>query len=849
MNKRPICIACLCLMLLILIFRAVGVPVFGEPVLPSTVKKKLNEGAAVSVSGVIDSRQQKTSSVQYVIRNADVYFYGEHYEFERIKVTMTGETSVYMRQNRSLICAGNSYPYSSFTVGSRVTLAGTLTEISPPGNPGQFDSQRYFACQRIFYEMFCRRVILEEEKDGIKEQLTGLRSRMSQDLSSVMHPESAGVLAAMLMGDRTALDEETRLNYQSGGVMHVLAVSGLHISLLGMAVFGLILRILLVTCGMRHERIIQGVAAVASASLMGVYCLFTGSPVSAIRAWIMFAVLLAARVLRKSYDPLCSLGLAGILILCTSPGFLFYTGFQLSFAAVLGAAGVYPVLLKLIPVSFWRRGSRKKKIMHSLAEMSLCWCAVSLTTLPLCAWYFYQISILGLIANLLIVPAMSLVMEIGVVGSAALLFSKRLAWLILIPDDLLLRLFHFLTGALRSVPFAVWICGKPALWQMIAWYVGLMVMLLFLSRATGRSADRVRSELPMHETDAELPSDIFRSVSPAGAGRLAAPGNEQESEAGQLVRSYAPAKSHSVFQHGRMKALFILVLMCVLLFYRQKPAFSLTMLDAGQGDALVIRTGSRVFLVDGGSSSVDGMAKYRIVPYLQSQGISHVDGVFLTHGDSDHYSGIEEMLDAEAEGSGVISIGRMYMPYWLADENTGVRLIRECRNVNIPVSLLRQGDAVAAGKLRLDVIHPLKEGGVTEGNAGSLVLQVTYDHFSALLTGDLEGDGEKEILPLVTDVDYLKIGHHGSRYSTSEELLRAASPEICVISAPARSVYGHPHQETLDRIEAVGADAWCTKDCGAITVSMDRGDLHLRTFLNAKTDRQVLQNVPSYVHN
>ena len=788
MNKRPICIACLCLMLLILILRAVGVPVFGEPVLPLTVKEKLNEGAAVSVSGVIDSRQKKTSSVQYVIRDADVYFYGEHYDFERIKVTMTGETSVYVRQNGSLICAGNSYPYSSFTVGSRVTLAGTLTEISPPGNPGQFDSQRYFACQRIFYEMFCRRVILEEEKDGIKEQLTGLRSRMAEDLSSVMHPESAGVLAAMLMGDRTALDEETRLNYQSGGVMHVLAVSGLHISLLGMAVFGLILRILLVTCGMRHERIIQGIAAVVSASLMGVYCLFTGSPVSAIRAWIMFAVLLTARVLRKSYDPLCSLGLAGILILCTSPGFLFYTGFQLSFAAVLGAAGVYPVLLKLIPVSFWRRGSRKKKIMHSLAEMSLCWCAVSLTTIPLCAWYFYQISILGLIANLLIVPAMSLVMEIGVVGSAALLFSKRLAWIILIPDDLILRLFRFLTGALRSVPFSVWICGRPALWQMITWYVGLLVMLLFLSRASGRAADRDRSD--------------------------------------------SPAKFVSVFQHGRLKAFFILVMMCVFLFCRQSQAFSMTMLDAGQGDALVIRTGSRVFLVDGGSSSVDGMAKYRIVPYLQSQGISHIDGIFLTHGDSDHYSGIEEMLDAEAEGSGVISIGRMYLPYWLADENTGVRLMRECRNVNIPVSLLRQGDAVAAGKLRLDVIHPLKEGGVTEGNAGSLVLHVTYDHFSALLTGDLEGDGEREILPFVTDVNYLKIGHHGSRYSTSEELLQAASPEICTISAPAQSIYGHPHQDTLDRIEAMGADAWCTKDCGAITVSLDRGDLHLRTFLN-----------------
>jgi len=774
MNRHPVCIACICLMLLLLIFHAAGVPFFGKPVLPPSVMRKFAAGAGVSACGVIDSRQQKEKSVQYVIRDAEVSFYGAKYSFERIRITMTGETSVYVRQKDSLICAGNSYPYESFPVGSRVTVSGTLTEISAPGNPGQFDSRSYYACQRIYYEMFCRKAVLEEEAGGVKEQLTLLRSRIAGELVSVMHPETAGVLAAMLLGDRSVLDEETRLNYQSGGVMHVLAVSGLHISLLGMAVFGLILRVLMLAFGMRHERIIQAVAAVISSSLMSFYCLFTGSPVSALRAWIMFAVMLAARVLRKSYDPLCSLSFAGILILISNPGYLFYTGFQLSFAAVLGAAGVYPVLLKLIPVSFWRKGSRKKKIMHSVAELTLCWCAVSLTTLPLCAWYFYQISVLGLVANILIVPAMSLVMEIGVAGSFALLFSRRLAWLILIPDDMILQFFHFLTGAVRSVPFSVWICGRPALWQVVLWYVLLVLMLLLLSRSDSRDKH---------------------------------PGI-------------------------RAKALFILIPMCLLFSFRHYPDFSLTMLDVGQGDALVIRACGRVFLVDGGSSSVDSVGRYRIVPYLENQGISRVDGIFLTHGDSDHYSGIEEMLDAGAEGTDIITIGHLYMPYWLEKENTGIRLIRECRNAGIPVSLLRQEDTIAAGDLRMDVIHPLKEGGETEGNAGSLVLRVTYGHFSALLTGDLEREGEEEILPYVTDVDYLKIGHHGSRYATSAELLAAASPEICTISAPADSIYGHPHQETLDRIAAAGADAWCTKDCGAITVSVDRSEVRLTGWLS-----------------
>lgn len=811
MNRRPICIACICLMLLIMIFRAAGVPVFGEPVLPASVRKKFADGAGASVCGIIDSRQQKAKSVQYVIRDADVFFCGSHYAFERIRVTMTGETSVYVRQQDSLICAGNSCPYEKIPAGSRVTVSGTVTVIGPPSNPGQFDSRSYSACQRIYYEMFCRRVVLEEENNGVKELLTGLRSRLAGELVAVMHPENAGVLAAMLLGDRSVLDEETRLNYQSGGVMHVLAVSGLHISLLGMAVFGLILRVLMLAFGMRHERIIQAAAAVTAFSLMAFYCLFTGSPVSALRAWIMFAVMLTARVLRKSYDPLCSLSFAGILILISNPGYLFYTGFQLSFAAVLGAAGIYPVLLKLIPVSFWRKGSRKKKIMHGISELTLCWCAVSLTTLPLCAWYFYQISVLGLVANILIVPAMSLVMEIGVAGSAALLFSRRLAWLILIPDDLILQFFRFLTGKVRKVPFSVWICGRPALWQVILWYILLLLMLLLLHRSTGRnstqSCEQNVSSVPVHQ-------DSGQNI-PSAAGCQ---------DDGKKILS-------PVIRHGRLMALLILILMCLLTAYRSYPDFSLTMLDVGQGDALVIRAVGRVFLVDGGSSSVDAAGKYRIVPYLESQGISRVDGIFLTHGDSDHYSGIEEMLDAVSEDTDVIRIGRLYMPYWLEKENTGIRLARECRNAGIPVSFLRQEDKVTAGELSIDVIHPLKEGGVTEGNEGSLVLCVKYGHFSALLTGDLEGEGEKEILPFVTDVDYLKIGHHGSRYATSEELLDAASPEICTISAPAGSIYGHPHQETLDRIAAAGAVAWCTRDCGAITASVDRGEVRLSGFL------------------
>lgn len=776
MNKRPVCIICMNLMLLILIFRLAGVPVFGEPEMTDALRDKYASGASTSVTGTIGSRQKREKSTQYVLKDASLSDHGTVIRFENIRLTLTGETSVYITagtpENPELICAGTALPFSSLSVGSEITAYGELSEIRPPGNPGQFDSRTYYACQRIFYEMFCRKVTVRKQASGFGEQLARLRNRVSGELATVMHAESAGVLSAMLLGDRSMLDAESRLNYQCGGIMHVLAVSGLHISLLGMAVYQLLLRIFILAGGLSHARIMQGVSAACAASVMTVYCLFTGSPVSAVRALLMFAVLLLSRVLQKSYDPLCSLCFSAILILITSPGYLFYAGFQLSFAAVLGAAGIYPELLKLVPESFWRKGSRKKNLLHNFVELVLCWCAVMSITLPLTAYYFFQIPLYSLISNVLVLPAMSLVMELGLIGSSLLLLSRRLAWLVLIPVDLLLQLFSFSTGKIRTLPCAMWTCGQPALWQLCLYYAGLLALLVLLKSGHSKSGKRkIRS-------------------------RLAAAG--------------------------------ISVLMTVILLIRCRPPFSLTMLDVGQGDSLVIRAGTSAFLVDGGSTSEDLPGKYRIIPYLESQGITELDGIFLSHGDSDHCNGIEELLNGMADHSVFMRVDRMYMPCWMKEDRAGIRIARECRNIGVPVAWVREGDCVLSGDLRLDVIHPLKEGGETEGNAGSMVLLLRWRDFSALLTGDLEGDGEKETIPHIPDVDYLKVGHHGSRYSTSEALLKAASPEICTISAPAESVYGHPHRETLERISAAGAAAWCTRDCGAITASWSRGGMAVR---------------------
>ena len=159
------------------------------------------------------------------------------------------------------------------------------------------------------------------------------------------------------------------------------------------------------------------------------------------------------------------------------------------------------------------------------------------------------------------------------------------------------------------------------------------------------------------------------------------------------------------------------------------------------------------------------------------------------------------------------------MPDWMAGTEDGEHIRKACEAIGTKVIWAKRGDGLRYRSLQIDVLHPFATGGAREGNAGSLVLLVTHGEFSALLTGDLEKEGETELLPFLSDIDVLKVGHHGSRHSTSEEFLSITRPEIALISAPKKSVYRHPHDETLERLDEAGARILMTKDLGAVTIT------------------------------
>lgn len=222
--------------------------------------------------------------------------------------------------------------------GMIIQVRGELERVSAPRNPGEFDSQQYYACQGIYY--FLKNGIIQKKSRSYSRYgqfLTDLRERITGILEEAAG-EDAGIYQAMLLGEKSSLDEEVKLRYQMAGMVHILAISGLHISVLGMGLFSLLKKLSLG----------NGLAGFLSLSVILQYGMLTGSSVSAMRAVCMFVLAIGARILGRSYDLLTALAASAILLLLDTPAYLYSSSFLLSFGAVAGLGIVAPALNRLV---------------------------------------------------------------------------------------------------------------------------------------------------------------------------------------------------------------------------------------------------------------------------------------------------------------------------------------------------------------------------------------------------------------------------------------------------------------------------------------------------------------------
>lgn len=566
--------------------------------------------------------------------------------------------------------------------------------------------------------------------------------------------DTMGLLCGVLLGEKSRIPEEVSKALSAGGLSHMAAVSGLHISLIGMNVFRFL----------KKKAVVSYPASVlGSVLLVAGYGTVVGTTASSVRAVVGFVLFLFGEMADRPYDLPSAFSAAGLFLLMKSPYLLFQAGFQLSFLAVAGIGLIHPVLRDR-----YRPGPLENAFLLNLS--------VQIATLPAVVGHFYEYPAPGLFLNLLLVPMLPLVVGVGMAGLLVGCISLKGGALLFMPVHFLLQIFCRAGRWASNLPGGRIRTGRPFLTGLVCFGLfWLLALFVLWKRAERRRKERKRWD-------------------------------------------------------GRLLLLFLFVFS---LSFLRRPApkeLTITCLDVGQGDCLFLQFPSgKTMLIDGGSSDVRDVGEYRILPFLKYMGIFRVDYLAVTHMDEDHTNGVSGLLTGNEVCVGEILIsgvsgGKEEERRQWKDEAAehGIR----CRELTAGMGLQDKSGA------EVICCYPAAGSRVEEENDASLVFFLRYGDFGALFTGDLGEEREKEVLAFLpgTSLTFLKAAHHGSRYSTGEEFLKRQRPEWAVISCGEKNRYGHPHEETLARLSAIGCEVRVTSREGAVSFLADGENVRLRTF-------------------
>ena len=634
---------------------------------------------------------------------------------------------------------------------------------------------------------------------GLSEAIhaEAVRTLLRETLEETLPEKDAGLFLALLVGDRSGLPDGIRELYQSQGIAHLLAISGLHLGIIGMGLYRALRKLGLGT----------GASGILAGILIVCYGILTGAQGSALRAVLMLLVHFLSLRLGRSYDLLSALSLSAIMLAAVHPYIILQSGFQLSFGAVCGIGLLSDGLIRGgerlrenagRPMPDLRRISDRGRL-HSLWKGLTVSLSIQLFTLPVVLYHFYCFPLYGILLNFIVIPMMGLVIGSGLLALGMGLLAKALGSygpLLLAArgaaglGHYILELYEGLCRFTEKLPYSSIVTGRPELPDCFFYYIVMIFLFFWLFGEAFLGKWR---------------RGIFGRLTP-GPGA------------------------------GKRLGLFFLLLSsaAVLLFAMPGPErLQITAVDVGQGDGFLIRLGDCTLLLDCGSSSQKELGRYTLEPLLLSRGIRRIDAAFVSHSDLDHTSGLLYLLEEQER----IPIHSLYLPK-AALEDESYRSLKEAFKDPAGIHYLSEGDSFfLKGKLRLSCLY---EGRAPypEANSHSPFLLLEYGDFRMAFTGDMT-KGDEELLAkrlrqkgeLPGAVTVYKAAHHGSRTSSSDAVLKLFSPEYALISYGPGNSYGHPHREVRERFLRYGAKLLETGERGQIILETDGRRLWIKSFL------------------
>ena len=615
-------------------------------------------------------------------------------------------------------------------LGDRVTVTGEVTDVS-----GR-DENLYFQSHDISLLVFQRGGYTVERAERLPVSLypAAAAAYLRSTITRVFPEESGGFVRALLTGDRSGLAYSTSNALSIAGVSHVVAVSGMHVSLL--------IGVVQLFC--RRRRL----ASIVSIAVMWCFAMILGFAPSVTRAVVMNTILLLAPVLRRENDPPTTLSAALLVLLMANPWALANASLQLSFLAMAGiflaAPPLHRRILLLTKADDKQKPGLYRRIVRGIAVSVSTSLGASLFTMPLVAWYFGTISLISFVSNALLLPLISLIFTASVIVTILGMLWLPLGAIPALAVSLLIRFVLFAVNTLAGLPFA-------------ALYTDNRYACLWLGTA------------------------------------------------------YLMLGAAAIFHrqlHLRVLGAALLATLCATLFFScldgRQTRF--TMLDVGQGQCLYFQDGGYRVVIDcGGDGDRTGELLAR---RLLSSGDSAVDALILTHYDTDHVGGVAQLLQR-------VTVKRLFLPDILPEDAAREELTAAALRAGTEIIVVDAELLIELGETQVRLYPPQARFNANSG----LAALMSFAECDILITGDMDLDAEARLLRDydLPQAEVLVAGHHGSKYSTGTPLLERAAPQAVLISV-GENRYGHPAQETLDRIAASGAEVLRTDLDGDIII-------------------------------